>query len=107
MALRSLVRKMPALGLRSPAGPPVHAPSPAAASRRILPHARPDPSPRLNKLFEKLDQTRANEEKVYNEARAVIRNSRDKSYKQLKALAYGINGLSVYMVIRECITQCA
>ncbi|KAM0851293.1 hypothetical protein ACQ4PT_052521 [Festuca glaucescens] len=88
MALRSLVRKMPALCLRSPAGPPVHAPSPAAASRRILSHARPDPSPRLNKLFEKIDQT---------EARAVIRNSRDKCYKQLKALAYGINGLSAFV----------
>jgi hypothetical protein len=42
MALRSLLRKTPALGLRSPAGPlmgPGHAPSPAAATRYMSSHA--------------------------------------------------------------------
>ncbi|KAM3392921.1 hypothetical protein ACQJBY_013861 [Aegilops geniculata] len=66
MALRSLVRKMPALGLRlSPTGPlmgPVRAPSPAAGSR-LMSHGAPTMVDRLRpEIYSEEKMARVREE---------------------------------------------
>ncbi|XP_047053094.1 uncharacterized protein LOC124659208 [Lolium rigidum] len=99
MALRSLLRKMPALGLRSPAGPhmgPVHALSPARHMSSPLP---PDPSPRLRKAFEKMDQAIARETKLYNDSITTFYSGWDKCDKKVKLYTYAVHAYAVFMVL--------
>nr|XP_051219423.1 uncharacterized protein LOC127336627 [Lolium perenne] len=108
MALRSLLTKCPALGLRSPAGPlmgSVHALSPAAAYRPMSSHARKryvDPDPRFNKLMETLDKKLAESNKAHRDMMAVRQKILDKLNKWdklSKAVCYPLNACSAFVLL--------